>query len=150
MVKSQWSDEEAAKCNGDLLALRVYTSRLISWTCCMHVRRTLTKACGCNSGGDQDLVLHGGGNTSVKSTFKDVFGEEIPTLYVKGSGWDLAVLLPPLRTPSSLSPSPNLCRVPREPLPDTEKNRRNSSSAKSHFHPHCLLLAFHVGGGLLT
>jgi rhamnose utilization protein RhaD (predicted bifunctional aldolase and dehydrogenase) len=35
-------------------------------------------------------VLHGGGNTSVKAPFKDIFGNDIPALYVKGSGWDLA------------------------------------------------------------
>jgi hypothetical protein len=29
MVQSRWDDAEAAKCNGDLLALRVYTSRLM-------------------------------------------------------------------------------------------------------------------------
>ena len=34
--------------------------------------------------------MHGGGNTSVKAPFKDIFGREIPALYVKGSGWDLA------------------------------------------------------------
>jgi len=35
-------------------------------------------------------VLHGGGNTSLKATRRDIFGEEEPLLYVKGSGWDLA------------------------------------------------------------
>jgi len=35
-------------------------------------------------------VLHGGGNTSVKAPFRDIFGNDIPALYVKGSGWDLA------------------------------------------------------------
>ena len=44
------------------------------------------------SGSDQDLVLHGGGNTSVKAPFKDIFGKDIPALYVKGSGWDLATI----------------------------------------------------------
>jgi len=37
-------------------------------------------------------VLHGGGNTSVKAPFKDIFGKDIPALYVKGSGWDLATI----------------------------------------------------------
>jgi len=36
------------------------------------------------------MVLHGGGNTSLKATRRDIFGEEEPLLYVKGSGWDLA------------------------------------------------------------
>jgi len=62
-VKNLWCDEEAKAFNTDL-ELRVYTSNLL--------------------GQSDDLVLHGGGNTSVKSM---VDGEEI--LYVKGSGWDL-------------------------------------------------------------
>ena len=36
--------------------------------------------------------MHGGGNTSVKAPFKDVLGNEIQALYVKGSGWDLATI----------------------------------------------------------
>jgi len=50
------------------LGLRVYTSRLL--------------------GRDKSLVLHGGGNTSVKIREKNLFGEEETILYVKGSGWD--------------------------------------------------------------
>eukprot|EP00285_Hemiselmis_virescens_P009834 CAMPEP_0173392986 /NCGR_PEP_ID=MMETSP1356-20130122/21847_1 /TAXON_ID=77927 ORGANISM="Hemiselmis virescens, Strain PCC157" /NCGR_SAMPLE_ID=MMETSP1356 /ASSEMBLY_ACC=CAM_ASM_000847 /LENGTH=663 /DNA_ID=CAMNT_0014350933 /DNA_START=9 /DNA_END=1996 /DNA_ORIENTATION=- len=72
MVVSKWNDADAAKCNGELFALRVYTSRLI--------------------GSDEDLVLHGGGNTSVKAPYVDVFGDTIDALYVKGSGWDLATI----------------------------------------------------------
>ncbi len=41
-------------------------------------------------GADPNLVLHGGGNTSVKVRFTTVFGEEIDALVVKGSGSDLA------------------------------------------------------------
>ena len=43
-------------------------------------------------GNDPDLVLHGGGNTSVKATHTNLFGEEEELLYVKGSGWDLATI----------------------------------------------------------
>ena len=43
-------------------------------------------------GGDQSLVLHGGGNTSVKAPFLDITGEVIDAFYVKGSGWDLATI----------------------------------------------------------
>ncbi|MCF7822264.1 MAG: bifunctional aldolase/short-chain dehydrogenase [Mariprofundaceae bacterium] len=71
-MKSLWNDEEAEKCGDDPLQLRVYTSRLL--------------------GREPSLVLHGGGNTSVKATAKDIFGDEIETLYVKGSGWDLATI----------------------------------------------------------
>lgn len=52
-------------------------------------------------GADPALVLHGGGNTSVKTPFIDITGAEIPALWVKGSGWDLASIapagFPPLR-----------------------------------------------------
>lgn len=70
-MKSLWSDDEAAGYEGDL-GLRVYTSRLL--------------------GRDKSLVLHGGGNTSVKIRERDLFGEEEDILYVKGSGWDLETI----------------------------------------------------------
>jgi rhamnose utilization protein RhaD (predicted bifunctional aldolase and dehydrogenase)/NAD(P)-dependent dehydrogenase (short-subunit alcohol dehydrogenase family) len=57
------------------LALRTYTARLI--------------------GSEASLVLHGGGNTSVKTTATTLFGEAIDVLHVKGSGWDLATIEPP-------------------------------------------------------
>jgi rhamnose utilization protein RhaD (predicted bifunctional aldolase and dehydrogenase)/NAD(P)-dependent dehydrogenase (short-subunit alcohol dehydrogenase family) len=43
-------------------------------------------------GAEPALVLHGGGNTSVKSTVEDVLGEPVEVLHVKGSGWDLATI----------------------------------------------------------
>jgi rhamnose utilization protein RhaD (predicted bifunctional aldolase and dehydrogenase)/NAD(P)-dependent dehydrogenase (short-subunit alcohol dehydrogenase family) len=67
-MKSLWDNQEAAQYQGDL-GLRVYTSQLL--------------------GRDPSLVLHGGGNTSVKITESDIFGAEQEILYVKGSGWDL-------------------------------------------------------------
>src|SRR6185312_11330645 len=70
-MKSRWSDAYASRCAGDL-ALRVYTSRLL--------------------GAEPSLVLHGGGNTSVKSRLANLFGEEEPVIYVKGSGWDLETI----------------------------------------------------------
>ncbi|RIK40141.1 MAG: bifunctional aldolase/short-chain dehydrogenase [Chloroflexi bacterium] len=74
-MKSLWNDQQAAALGNDPLALRVYTSRLL--------------------GGDPSLVLHGGGNTSVKMTVPDFFGEPVDALYVKGSGWDLATIEAP-------------------------------------------------------
>lgn len=71
-MKSSWSDSEAKKLNNDPLKLRVYTSRLL--------------------GKEEDLVLHGGGNTSVKTRERNIFGEEEDIIYVKGSGWDLATI----------------------------------------------------------
>jgi rhamnose utilization protein RhaD (predicted bifunctional aldolase and dehydrogenase)/NAD(P)-dependent dehydrogenase (short-subunit alcohol dehydrogenase family) len=70
-MKSLWDDQQAAQYEGDL-GLRVYTSRLL--------------------GQDKSLVLHGGGNTSVKVREKNLFGEEEDLLYVKGSGWDLETI----------------------------------------------------------
>ena len=67
-MNSLWNDKEAAQFPGEL-GLRVYTSRLL--------------------GRDPSLVLHGGGNTSVKITEKNILGEDETLLYVKGSGWDL-------------------------------------------------------------
>ncbi|MBW7920661.1 MAG: bifunctional aldolase/short-chain dehydrogenase [Rubellimicrobium sp.] len=80
MVADLWDDAEAramADAAGPdprarALALRVYTSRLI--------------------GRDPDLVMHGGGNTSLKSTATDIFGDEVEVLHVKGSGWDLGTI----------------------------------------------------------
>jgi rhamnose utilization protein RhaD (predicted bifunctional aldolase and dehydrogenase)/NAD(P)-dependent dehydrogenase (short-subunit alcohol dehydrogenase family) len=94
MIENRWSDAEAqgwlARAGNDPaerdLALRVYTSRII--------------------GQDPDLVMHGGGNTSVKTTRTDLFGTPEEVLHIKGSGWDLdtiegpglpAVRLEPLR-----------------------------------------------------
>ncbi|MBT4244862.1 MAG: bifunctional aldolase/short-chain dehydrogenase [Gammaproteobacteria bacterium] len=67
-MKNLWSDKDSKNYNGDL-ALRVYTSRLL--------------------GQDSSLVLHGGGNTSVKIIEKNIVSLEQEILYVKGSGWDL-------------------------------------------------------------
>ena len=70
-MKSLWNDAEAAQFSGPL-GPRVYTSRLL--------------------GRDKSLVLHGGGNTSVKLREKNLFGEDEDVLYVKGSGWDLETI----------------------------------------------------------
>jgi len=80
-MKSLWSDAEAAQFTGPL-GPRVYTSRLL--------------------GRDRSLVLHGGGNTSVKLREKNLFGEEEDVLYVKGSGWDLETIEPAGFTPVAL------------------------------------------------
>jgi rhamnose utilization protein RhaD (predicted bifunctional aldolase and dehydrogenase)/NAD(P)-dependent dehydrogenase (short-subunit alcohol dehydrogenase family) len=84
-VKSLWSDREAEQYKGDL-ALRVYTSQLL--------------------GRDPSLVLHGGGNTSVKMCEQNLVGEWEDILYVKGSGWDLETIaeagFAPVRMPHLL------------------------------------------------
>lgn len=52
-------------------------------------------------GSDPELVMHGGGNSSVKAPFADITGREIEAIYVKGSGWEMATIeaagLTPLR-----------------------------------------------------
>ena len=81
-MQSRWSDDDAEALvrhyagkgiNRDL-ALRVYTSRLL--------------------GRDRRLVLHGGGNTSVKTMARDLIGDAVEVLCVKGSGWDMAEIEP--------------------------------------------------------
>ncbi|HBQ98382.1 MULTISPECIES: bifunctional aldolase/short-chain dehydrogenase [unclassified Roseofilum] len=85
MVKNLWNPGEAAQYTTDL-EQRVYTSRLL--------------------GKDPSLVLHGGGNTSVKVKETNLFGEKEDILYVKGSGWDLATIeakgFAPVRIPHLL------------------------------------------------
>src|SRR5258708_34399150 len=76
-MQSVWSASDAksaiahhaAKGIGEDLGVRVYTTRLL--------------------GGEPRLVLHGGGNTSVKTRVADVTGEPVEVLCVKGSGWDM-------------------------------------------------------------
>ncbi len=65
---------ERAPSVSELLALRTYSARLL--------------------GRSPSLVLHGGGNTSVKAQAKTIFGEVVDVLHIKGSGWDLATIEP--------------------------------------------------------
>ena len=73
-MENLWSDREAeaavrryrAEGVGRDLALRVYTTRLL--------------------GGEPRLVLHGGGNTSLKTRMADLAGDEVEVLRVKGVG----------------------------------------------------------------
>jgi rhamnulose-1-phosphate aldolase/alcohol dehydrogenase len=78
MIRNLWSDADAAgyisRYQNPDLALRIYSSRLL--------------------GQEPRLVLHGGGNTSVKTTETDLFGIKTPVLRIKGSGWDLASIEP--------------------------------------------------------
>ena len=82
-MQNLWSDRDARAAirgygkqgaNKDV-ALRVYTTRLL--------------------GGEPRLVLHGGGNTSVKTRLSDITGATADVLCVKGSGWDMAAIEPP-------------------------------------------------------
>jgi rhamnose utilization protein RhaD (predicted bifunctional aldolase and dehydrogenase)/NAD(P)-dependent dehydrogenase (short-subunit alcohol dehydrogenase family) len=81
-MRSQWSDADAERLVehyaaagvGRDLALRVYSARLL--------------------GRDPKLVLHGGGNSSVKTILPDLLGDPVEVLCVKGSGWDMAAIEP--------------------------------------------------------
>jgi rhamnose utilization protein RhaD (predicted bifunctional aldolase and dehydrogenase) len=67
-MQSRWSHEDAAAFDGPIGGC-VYCSRLI--------------------GSDRSLVLHGGGNSSVKAPYVDITGRPLDAIYVKGSGWDM-------------------------------------------------------------
>tara|TARA_Y100000590_G_scaffold346139_1_gene396307 strand:+ start:70101 stop:72074 length:1974 start_codon:yes stop_codon:yes gene_type:complete len=68
-MKNLWNSKTAKLFSKNQLSMRVYSSRLI--------------------GQNPELVLHGGGNTSLKGVYKNIFGEYIDTLFIKGSGWNL-------------------------------------------------------------
>src|SRR5882724_13501815 len=82
-MENLWKDSDAKaaiashgkKGIGEDLGLRVYTTRLL--------------------GGEPKLVLHGGGNTSVKTRMADITGQTIDVLRVKGSGWDMGTIEAP-------------------------------------------------------
>lgn len=110
-MKSQWNPEEAGQFETDL-ELRVYSSRLL--------------------GRDPSLVLHGGGNTSVKIHETNLVGEVEEILYVKGSGWDLASIEAPGFTPIRMHHLVKLARL--ESLSDLQmvnelKTRQTLASA---------------------
>ena len=90
-MRSLWNDQEAKQFQDDL-GLRVYTSQLL--------------------GHDKSLVLHGGGNTSVKIREKNLFGEQETILYVKGSGWDLETIEPQGFSPVRLAHVLRLAELP--------------------------------------
>ncbi len=57
-------------------------------------------------------MLHGGGNTSVKSSYTDLFGDHHEVLYVKGSGWDLETIEAEGFSPVRLDVLLRLARLP--------------------------------------
>jgi rhamnose utilization protein RhaD (predicted bifunctional aldolase and dehydrogenase)/NAD(P)-dependent dehydrogenase (short-subunit alcohol dehydrogenase family) len=108
-MQSAWSERDAQAAIdhyaqsgiGPELALRVYSTRLL--------------------GRDPKLVLHGGGNTSVKLTARDLTGADVPALHIKGSGWDMGVIEPPGMPAVRLEP---LLRMrSRESLSDDDMAR---------------------------
>jgi rhamnose utilization protein RhaD (predicted bifunctional aldolase and dehydrogenase)/NAD(P)-dependent dehydrogenase (short-subunit alcohol dehydrogenase family) len=106
-MENLWLDDEAERfvesyatkgVNRDL-ALRTYTTRLL--------------------GGEPRLVLHGGGNTSVKTEMTDLVGDTHAVLCVKGSGWDMGIIEPaglPAVKLGSLLKSRNLAKLSDEDM----------------------------------
>ena len=105
-MKSLWNNEKAEGFSKDPLELRVYTSRLL--------------------GANPDLVLHGGGNTSVKLSEENFFGETEELLLVKGSGWDLATIETPGFAPVRLETLKRLAEL--ETLSDSEMVRQQRAA----------------------
>lgn len=115
-MESRWSDAEAAHLD-DALELRAYSSRLL--------------------GAEPSLVLHGGGNTSVKGTAEDLFGDERPVLFVKASGRDLAAATREDHVPVDLERALRLLdRPPGEELDDRELLRALRAALLDPDAPH--------------
>jgi rhamnose utilization protein RhaD (predicted bifunctional aldolase and dehydrogenase)/NAD(P)-dependent dehydrogenase (short-subunit alcohol dehydrogenase family) len=134
-MKSAWVDSDARRAVdhwaktgiGADLAQRVYSTRLL--------------------GRDPKLVLHGGGNTSVKTRVKDLADEDTEVLCVKGSGWDMASIEPAgmpavrlaslrsLRTRAAL-PDEEMVRVQRAALIDPQAPNPSVEALLHAFLPH--------------
>tara|TARA_Y100001970_G_C14238167_1_gene863204 strand:+ start:202 stop:2256 length:2055 start_codon:yes stop_codon:yes gene_type:complete len=115
-MKNNWNNNDASnfikeykqkKISKDL-ALRVYTTQLL--------------------GKNNELVLHGGGNTSLKTTTKNIFGEIIDVMHVKGSGWDMGSI-----------DYPGLPAVELEPLLKTKKLSKLNDFDMVNLQRRCLL-----------
>ena len=147
-MENCWSDAGAARAVEEYgaegvsqdLAFRVYTTRLL--------------------GSEPRLVLHGGGNTSVKSTAVDLDGRELDVLYVKGSGWDMGTIEPPGLPAVQLAPLLDLSEL--DELSDEEMvnfQRRNlldsaapNPSVETLLHawvPHKFIDHTHANAGLV-
>jgi rhamnose utilization protein RhaD (predicted bifunctional aldolase and dehydrogenase)/NAD(P)-dependent dehydrogenase (short-subunit alcohol dehydrogenase family) len=103
-MKNLWSDGDALAFGTDALGQRVYSSRLL--------------------GRDSSLVLHGGGNTSVKASATDPLGRTHDVLYVKGSGWDLATIERAGFAPVRLSVLREIAELPSISDPDLVRAQR--------------------------
>lgn len=99
-MQNRWTDTDAeaaveryTKQGANLdLALCTFTTRLL--------------------GAEQRLVIHGGGNTSVKTQMPELTGERVDVLCVKGSGWDMATIEPAGLPAVRLRPLRKLATLP--------------------------------------
>ena len=108
-MKNLWNEKKAASCSSDL-DLRVYTSNLL--------------------GQSDELVLHGGGNTSVKTK---IDGEDI--LLVKGSGWDLVSIKAEGFSPVKLSPLLKMAKVSKLSDSDMVSGQKAAMTDRSAPNP---------------
>ena len=111
-MNSLWSDAEAAPFVADPLQLRAYTSRLL--------------------GREPTLVLHGGGNTSIKTKVTNLHGESEPIIYIKGTGWDLATIQPAGFAPCRLAELQRLATLARLSDTDMVRDRKSTRLNSSH------------------
>lgn len=105
-MKNLWNETDAAPFINNPLQMRVYSSRLL--------------------GQEPSLVLHGGGNTSVKINATNLFGTTESILYVKGSGWDLATIEAPGFAPVKMDLLMKMARL--EKLSDTDMVREQKAA----------------------
>jgi rhamnose utilization protein RhaD (predicted bifunctional aldolase and dehydrogenase)/NAD(P)-dependent dehydrogenase (short-subunit alcohol dehydrogenase family) len=75
-------------------------------------------------GRNPELVLHGGGNTSVKIEERDYFGDPVSLCYVKGSGWDLATIEREGFAPVRMSALLKMAELPAMTDPDMVTQQR--------------------------
>ncbi len=111
-MKSKWNTDVARRLKPLSLEMRVYTSQLL--------------------GQDENLVMHGGGNTSVKLTERGKLGVD-DLLYIKGSGWDLATIEEQGFAPVKMDAL--LKMVQLEQLSDAEMVYLQRASMKNPFAP---------------
>src|SRR5690349_19156647 len=100
-MDDRWDDDVAGHGGDDPLAACVYCTRLI--------------------GSDPALVLHGGGNSSVKAPWPDITGRDVEALHVKGSGWEMATIEAAGFTPLPLARLRELAAL--DHLPDADMMR---------------------------
>ncbi|MDO9567305.1 MAG: bifunctional aldolase/short-chain dehydrogenase [Candidatus Desulfaltia sp.] len=112
-MKSLWNDNEAKSFLDDPLELRAYTSRLL--------------------GRESSLVLHGGGNTSLKAEIKNLFGDMEKVLYIKGSGWDLKTIQAVEFAPVKLEALKRMVKLER--LSDTDMVGLQKTAMIDHLAP---------------
>jgi rhamnose utilization protein RhaD (predicted bifunctional aldolase and dehydrogenase)/NAD(P)-dependent dehydrogenase (short-subunit alcohol dehydrogenase family) len=86
---------------------------------CVHYSRLI--------GSDPSLVLHGGGNSSVKTRWHDISGRDVDVLFVKGSGSEMSTITPAEFAPLDLRRLHELLEL--EALSDTQMMRELAAAS---------------------